>query len=105
MAADSNGGMPMLALCYDTLDLREFTRYLTRAERPHGINGWQSLETPRDLVYASAKTTKAKAGPGVDALSPVDYQRLPLAAMTDELTDILRSAESLLAWPAQTQLI
>eukprot|EP00959_Pyramimonas_sp_CCMP1952_P234213 4893933-Pyramimonas_sp.AAC.1 len=47
---------------------------------------------------------KATAGLGVDFLSPVDLQRLPLDAMI-EFTDILKSAETLLAWPAQTQLI
>eukprot|EP00959_Pyramimonas_sp_CCMP1952_P215712 4512053-Pyramimonas_sp.AAC.1 len=48
-------------------------------------------ELTPDLVYASAKAIKAKAGLGVDVLSPVDFQRLPLGAMID-FTDILGSA-------------
>ncbi|CAK0836733.1 unnamed protein product [Prorocentrum cordatum] len=36
-----------------------------------------------DQIYASAKAMKAKAGMGVDMLSPVDFQRLPGPAIAE----------------------
>eukprot|EP00959_Pyramimonas_sp_CCMP1952_P170968 3572827-Pyramimonas_sp.AAC.1 len=72
----------------DAGEIREVFRIIRGAAQHDSLP-----ELTPDLVYASAEAMKAKAVLGVDVLSPVDYQRLPLAAMT-ELTDILRSAES-----------
>eukprot|EP00959_Pyramimonas_sp_CCMP1952_P049912 1042989-Pyramimonas_sp.AAC.1 len=44
---------------------------------------------------------KAKAGMGIDMVTPVDYQRLPVEGQA-ELLLILEAVEATLAWPAQT---
>ena len=57
-----------------------------------------------DMLSQAAKRIKPKAGLGVDRITPVDYQRLPAAALA-ELTLILQAVEETLVWPIQTMLI
>ena len=51
-------------------------------------------------VRGAARAMKAKAGLGIDRLSPVDVERLPDAAL-EELCDLYHMIEEGLSWPWQ----
>eukprot|EP00959_Pyramimonas_sp_CCMP1952_P447564 9371492-Pyramimonas_sp.AAC.1 len=46
---------------------------------------------------------KPRAGMGVDAFTPLDFERLPRAGLT-EMTLLLEAVEATLTWPTQTLL-
>eukprot|EP00959_Pyramimonas_sp_CCMP1952_P206729 4323520-Pyramimonas_sp.AAC.1 len=56
------------------------------------------------MVLKAAGQMKAKAGLGIDRLTPVDIQRLPAAGVA-ELVHIFEAVEAVLAWPIQTALV
>ena len=62
----------------------------------------EPLEPER--VGRARHSMKAKAGLGVDQLSPLDMERLPFAGLV-ELTALLNACEECCSWPWQVLLV